>query len=193
LQVLPSATGQTEKRGLPMNSAKATFTVTRTCRLVALALQTQIAKLAVCPALTCEALEKDWTRTHSCGVALGLGLGEGEGGGVLGLGLGSGLLLGDGVTVGLGLALGFFVEVGVGVALCDGFGLGLEDVPELELAEVLGVGLELAELLGWELELFDSLGLALDVGELVGLALVLVVLLGDPLGVDDQAAPAEWL
>jgi hypothetical protein len=159
LQVLPSATGQTEKRGLPMNSAKATFTVTRTWRLVALALQTQITKLAVCPAFTCEALEKDWTRTHSCGVGLGLGLGDGEGdvGGVLGLGLGSGLLLGDGVTVGLGLALGFLVKVGVGVAVCDGFGLGLglEDVPELELAEVLGVGLELAELLGWELELFD--------------------------------------
>jgi hypothetical protein len=35
--------------------------------------------------------------------------------------------------------------------------------------------------------------LALDVGELLGLALVLVVLLGDSLGVDDQAAPAELL
>ena len=62
-------------------------------------------KLALCPALTSDEAEKDWTRTHSCGVflpgagevgvPLGVGVGVGVGALELGSGLGLGVVLGE--------------------------------------------------------------------------------------------------
>jgi hypothetical protein len=74
---------------------------TDTARLVALVDQTQITNTASWPALTSPALERGWTRTHSCGVCF-LGLGE------LGVGLG---------VVELGVGLGVVVELGAGVVV----------------------------------------------------------------------------
>jgi hypothetical protein len=135
--------------------------LTLTPRLAAFALQTQTAKVAACPGFTCEALEKDWTRTHSCGVLdlgggelfVGVGVGVGEVGDGLAVGLGEdpdGLFEGeaDGGDE-LGLVLGAELELGdwLGVELLDvevGLVVGLE-LPALGL-ELPALGLELAEL-----------------------------------------------
>ncbi len=146
-----------------------------TPELAAFALQTQTAKVAACPGLTCEALEKDWTRTHSCGV---LDFGGGEL--FVGVGVGVGEL-GDGLAVGLGDELdGLFEGEADG-----GEELGLVLGAELELGDWLGVELldvEVGLAVGVELPV---LGLELaeppeELGELeLGVELALVLLEGD--------------
>jgi hypothetical protein len=59
LQVAPLATGQTLNLGESMNNAGAMWALTETPVLLALVLQTQITKLALCPALTSDEAEKD--------------------------------------------------------------------------------------------------------------------------------------
>lgn len=95
--------------------------------LSAFVLQTQITKLATCPALTSDEVEKDWTRTHSCGVFV-------LGGDVVGEPLGVGDGLGDVVAVELGLGLGLGLELAE--VLLD-VGLGLEEVPDGDGEDVL--------------------------------------------------------
>jgi hypothetical protein len=123
--------------------------------------QTQITKCATCPGLTCDELENDWTRTHSCGFLAGAG----------------GLLVGVGVGVGdaeVGVGVGVGEVVGLELVLFgdDDFGVGLESL-------ALGVGVVVVGLvLGAELELADALGLVLVIvlldGVLDGLVLVLL-------------------
>lgn len=116
-------------------------------------LQTQTTNVAVCPALTSEELDKDWTRTQSWATA-GFFFGFVEG-----VGVGVGVLLGDGLVVGLVVGVGevgFFVDV-----LADG--VGSDDLEGDALVDVLGE----AEVVA------DALGLALV--DLPGLALVLVL------------------
>jgi hypothetical protein len=149
LQVLPSATGQTENEGTPRSSADATESVTVTPLLAALELQTQTANVAVCPALTSDELEKDWTRTHSWATVFFFGFGEGE---ELGVGVGFAVFVGEGL--GLGLEVDFFELLGVGV--------GVGDVLVDALPDVLGEGEALVDLLGSELELAEALGLELE-------------------------------
>ena len=113
--------------------------------LAAFVLQIQMTKLALCPALTCEEEDKDWTRTHSCGV---LWPGAGE----------VGLPLGEGVGVGVGDG-----------ALVVGSGLGLGDVlAELSVADELGVVLEVALPDGAGEDVSGADGLALDEGSVLG-------------------------
>jgi hypothetical protein len=170
LQVLPSAIGHTLNLGAPRYSADATESVTLTERLDVLELQTQITNVAVCPALTSEELEKDWTCTHSW-ATVGFFLGFAEDVGV-GVGFGFGVLLGDGLGEDffvdeLGVGVGFFVDVlSVGVGSDDLDGDALDDAEgEAELlAEALGLALELADLLGRALELADLVG----AGDLAG-------------------------
>jgi hypothetical protein len=171
LHVSPLATGQTVKLGLWMYIAPATFTLTVTPVLGAVALQTHTAKLAACPGLTCEALEKDWTRTQSCGV---LDFGGGEL--LVGVGVGVGVGEPDGLGVGLGEELdGLFVGLaddgrGVGLAWRDGDGLGLVVGAELEVGVPVGLALdgELDGLGELELELDElELGTELALGLLV--------------------------
>jgi hypothetical protein len=147
-----------------------------TPELAAFALQTQTAKVAACPGFTCEALEKDWTRTHSCGV---LDFGGGEL--FVGVGVGVGEL-GDGLAVGLGEELDGLFE---GEADGGGEELGLVLGAELELGDWLGVALldvEVGLVVGLELPV---LGLELaeppeELGELeLGVELALVLLEGD--------------
>ena len=115
----------------------------------------------MCPALTSEELDKDWTRTQSWATAaFFLGF-------VDALGVGVGVLLGDGLVVGVGVGVGevgFFVDV-----LADG--VGSDDSEGDALVDVLGE----AEVLG--LALVDLLGLAL-VLVLVGVGDLLPDLLG---------------
>ena len=104
MQVAPLATGQMLNLGVSMNKAGAMRALTETPLLAAFVLQIQMTKLALCPALTCEEEDKDWTRTHSCGV---LWPGAGEVGLPLGVGVGVGVGVGEGVlVVGSGLGLG---------------------------------------------------------------------------------------
>jgi len=144
LQAEPSGAGQTVKVGVLMYAAAATWARTVIPALAALVVQTQTTKLATWPAFTCEELESDCTRTHSCGV-FALGVGDGE---VL-VGLGLGFL----VDVGLGLALAVGSLVGVGLGLLDaavdeelpdGDGDALLRSDELALADGLGLFDELA-------------------------------------------------
>jgi hypothetical protein len=165
LQVLPSATGHTVNLGVPRYSAEARESFTSTSRPEALVLQTQTANVAVCPALTSEELDKDWTRTQSWATAaFFLGFGDA-------LGVGVGVLLGDGLVVGVGVGVGevgFFVDV-----LADG--VGSDDLEGDALVDVLGEAEVLAEALG--LALVDLLGLAV-VLVLVGVGDLLPDLLG---------------
>jgi hypothetical protein len=118
---------------------------------LAFVLHTQTAKLAGWPAFTCEAAEKDWTRTQRCGIFLLTGGGElvcepegvGVGLGELRLGLGLGLLRG---VVELGEADGFLLGEFVGVELLAFVALG----------DLVGLG--------------DLLGDFVGLGDLVGLA-----------------------
>jgi hypothetical protein len=133
----------------------------------AFVVQTQIAKCATCPGLTCDELENDWTRTHSCGFLAGAG----------GLLVGVGVGVGD-AEVGVGVGVGVGEVVGLELVLFgdDDFGVGLESL-------ALGVGVVVVGLvLGAELELADALGLVLVIvlldGVLEGLVLVLVLLDG---------------
>jgi hypothetical protein len=147
-------------------------------------LHTQMAKVAVWPALTSPELEKDSTRTQSCGVLWAGGDFVGE----LGVGVG----LGD-VGVGVGDGLDEVAD-GDDDELPDGEGdcapepvvLGLDD--GLVLAESLGEGEVLGEadalLLAEPLDEADALPLA----DLVGVADALVRL--DPLGVAEADADA---
>jgi len=157
LQDVPSGTGQTVKLGAPMYSAQATRAWTVTPVLDPFVLQTQTAKLATCPAFTCDELEKDCTRTHNCGV-FGFGGGEDE---PLGVGLG----LVDGLELGVGLPDDFLLGEGLGlgewVGLADGLLLVLE----------LGDGLLLVLGLG------DGLLLVLGLAEALPLFLLLLVFL----------------
>jgi len=118
--------------------------------LLAFVLHTQTAKLALVPALTWAAVEKGWTRTHSCGRGGGFGDGEGEPEGlVLGLVLGvplDGVVDDDGELLGLLLwdELGLFDGLELLVAelgLEDGVVLVLvglaDEVVELTLLEAL--------------------------------------------------------
>lgn len=121
--------------------------MTETSVLSALVLQTQITKLALWPGFTCEEAEKDWTRTHSCGVLragaeeVGVGVGVGVGEPDVGLGVGLGLepedpfLLGDG----LGL-LGLDDELAEGESDADSLGLvdGVALADELAETDALG-------------------------------------------------------
>jgi hypothetical protein len=182
LQVVPDATGHTVKLGVRMYIAQATCTLTVTPELGALALQTHTAKLAACPGLTCEALEKDWTRTQSCGV---LAFGGGEL--LVGVGVGVGVGEPDGLGVGLGEELdGLFVGLaddgrGVGLAWRVGDGLGLVVGAALEVGVEVGLAL-VAEL--------DGLG-ELELGELeLGTELALGLFVE---GVFVAEAPAEGL
>jgi len=113
LHVVPWATGQIEKLGLPMSSAEATCAVSVTPVLSAFVLQTQTTKSAVCPAFTSEEEENDWIFTHSWGVFVAGELGE-----PLGLGLGLGLEESVGLGLGLELVL-VSLPVGEGLALDD--------------------------------------------------------------------------
>jgi len=178
LQDMPSGTGQTVKLGAPMYSAQATRAWTVTPVLDPFVLQTQTAKLATCPAFTCDELEKDCTRTHNCGV-FGFGGGEDEPLGV-GLGLVDGLELGVGLPddflLGEGLGLGEWVGLADGLLLVLGLGDGL--LLELGLGEglllllVLGLGDGLLLVLG----LGDGLLLVLGLAEVLPLFLLLLVL-----------------
>jgi hypothetical protein len=129
--------------------------------------------VAVCPALTSELLEKDWTCTHSWATAgFFLGFGEELRVGV-GVGFGLDVLLGDG----LGLEVGFLVDVVVGV--------GLGDVDD----DLLGDGELLADLLG-EADVLDVV-LALADTEPLRAGTVLSVsdaMTAESLGTDAQAA-----
>jgi hypothetical protein len=110
-------------------------TLTETPLLGAFALHTHTAKFASLPAVTCEEVEKDWTRTHTCAV------GADE---LLGVGVGVGLELGAGemLVVGLELAVAFLDdELGLGVGLAlRFFGLVLLLAVGLADAELLVVG-----------------------------------------------------
>jgi len=195
LQVAPLATGQTLNLGESMNSAGAMWALTEIPVLFALVLHTQMTKLAVCPALTSDEVEKDCTRTQSCGVFLP---GAGEVGVPLGVGVGVGvgaLELGSGLGLGVVLA-GLWVadELGVGdelvAELPDGEG---EDVSE---AEVLGLeGSLLADVLP-EDDALDDAALLL-VTDLLGddevLADDLALLVADVLAVADALRLADPL
>jgi len=143
-KVVPLPAGQTVNRGAYACSSFLICTRTVTEPLTLVALQTQIAKLAVCPGWIRAALENGWTRTHSCG-----GLDD-----LLGLGEGLAVLVGD--LVGAGLDLGGLV-CGVGlfpdVELALGFGLLLADL------ELLALGLGLFG--GSDVPLLVELGRAL--------------------------------
>ena len=183
---MPLATGQTLNLGESMNSAGAMCALTETPVLVALVLHTQMTKLAVRPALTSDEVEKDCTRTQSCGVFLpgagevGVPLGVGVGVGVGALLLGSGLGLGD-VLAGLCVADELGVVDELVAELSDGAG---EEVSE---GEVLGLdeGSTLTDALR-EVDALDEAALLL-VTDLLGddevLAEDLALLVADPLAV----------
>ena len=165
-------TGHTVNFGLSTDLADPMCIRTWTPVLLAFVLHTQTAKLALVPALTWAAVEKGWTRTHSCGRGGGFGDGEGEPEGlVLGLELGVPLdVVLDDDGEGLGLLL--WDELG----LFDGLELLL--VPELGLEE--GVLLVLVGLADddFELTLLEALvllGLADEDFELMLLEAFFVV------------------
>ncbi len=158
VHLAPAGSGHTLKLGDRISVAEATRAVTVTPLADAFVVQTQIAKLATCPGLTCDELENGWIRTHSCGflagagdllVGVGVGVGDAEVG------------LGDGVAVGLELVL---------------FGVGVVVVVVVALEEGVWLGDELLAL-GAELEVGVELALVLLV--LVGVELALALLLAD--------------
>ena len=134
-QEAPFGTGHTVNVVAPTLRRAPTLARTVTASLAAPVDQTQITKPALWPALTSPALERGWTRTHSCGVTrlcFGLGLGVDE------LGFGLGVL----VAVSLGVGL---VDAGVDVAGTVDVA-GLVEVAGLDDADELAEGLLLAEL-----------------------------------------------
>jgi hypothetical protein len=175
LHVAPTGSGHTLKLGDRTSVARATRTVTATPLPAAFVLHTQITKLATCPGLTCDELEKDWTRTHSCGFLAGVGdllvgVGVGVGDTELGLGVGE--------PVGLELLLFNDDDFGVGLERWVGFGagflvVGLDDGVWLGDELLLDVGPAL------ELELADELGLGLVVTLLDGVELAPALLPAD--------------
>ena len=169
---MPLPARQTVNRGEYTCDSFLVCTRTVTGLVTLVALQTQIAKLAVCPARTWAGLVNGWTRTHRCGV-VGVGL-------VDLLGLGDGVAVLVGVLVGAGLDLGGLVRgVGLLLGVTLRLGLGLAD---LELL-ALGLGLVLAdlELLVLGLGLLGGSDVLLLVGLGCGLAEVVLVLLGGAL------------
>jgi hypothetical protein len=194
LHLAPEASGQTLKLGEPTPVAEATRTWTATPLPAAFVLQTQTTKVARCPALTWDELEKDCTRTHSCGFLAGCDdEGEGVGVGVVEL---DGEGEGEGEVVGLELDVpDVFESDGEGedddllVGTPDGVWLGdvlaLELGSELEDELGLGPALPLSELVGEELALVSldlvgvELALALALAVSLELAWTSVTLLGD--------------
>jgi hypothetical protein len=190
VHLAPAGSGHTLKLGDPISAAEATLALTATPLADAFVVQTQIAKLATCPGLTCDELENGWIRTHSCGFLAGAGdllVGVGVGVGDAEVGLGDGEVVGlelvplgdDDFGVGLELVLfGVLVGLEEGVWLGDellALGAELEVGVELALALLLLVGVELALalllLVGVEL----ALALLLLVGVELALALLLLV------------------
>jgi hypothetical protein len=145
---------------------EATAAVTVTPLLSALVLQTQITKLAVCPAFTSEEVENDWILTHSSGV-LALPVGE----------------LGDPLGDGLGLGEPVGLVLGLGELPCDserdGDGLGA-----VELGDELGLSDALADGDGES----EALVLTLALGDVLALALPDGVVLEDALAEPDSLA-----
>jgi hypothetical protein len=98
-QVEPCGSAHTVNLAAAMNGAEATLAWTLAALLAARVLHTQMAKLAVWPALTSLELEKDSIRTQSCGVLCALcggvdfvedGVGDGLGDVLDGVGVGDG-------------------------------------------------------------------------------------------------------
>lgn len=169
LHVEPCGSGHTVNFAAEMYGAEATLACTLAALLAALVLHTQMAKLAVRPALTSPELEKDSIRTQSCGVLWALcGVGD-----VVELGVGDGLDVLDWVGVGGGgldeLAAGDDALDAEGDCAFDEDALGVDE------------GVVLAE--------------SLDDGEVLGDALaeaeLVLVMLAEPVGEADVVLAAE--
>jgi hypothetical protein len=191
LQVVPLAVGQTLNLGDPMSWPVA-CAVSKTPMLAAFVLQTQTTKLALAPGATSDA-DRDWVRTHSCGV---IGAGAEDVGELLGVGVGVGvlaLMLGSGLGVGVGVA--DVVSDGAGVELSVGVGVGLSVGDGVEVSA--GDGAEVSDGDGDGAEVSDGDGVALSDGDGVevsdGAGAVLLVTMAVSTAVFGGAAHAVFV